>query len=140
MSRKSARQKLPSDDSPCDTLQFPPQTAINMSTAIRRLRTMNDDVPASSSVRHALQIAFDRSHERTCPSLTGMAGAESAATRSNSFHNETSWKCPACQHPIRHSDANERPRLDTVYRCHVCRLELIVDSRSGKLTTAPPRI
>ena len=47
------------------------------------------------------------------------------------------WKCPACQMQIAHyGDAPEPWR---VYRCHVCRLELILDEGSQKLTLAPLR-
>jgi hypothetical protein len=45
------------------------------------------------------------------------------------------WRCPACQTPIRHDEDAPRPR--TVYRCHVCRLELILDESTHKLTVAP---
>jgi hypothetical protein len=38
------------------------------------------------------------------------------------------WRCPACQIQIRHT-----------YRGHVCRLELILDERAGRLTVAPLR-
>ena len=49
------------------------------------------------------------------------------------------WKCPACRVPIRHSEAEERPRADAMYRCHICRLELVLDERDGRLTVAPMR-
>jgi hypothetical protein len=45
------------------------------------------------------------------------------------------WRCPACQTPIRHDEDAPRPR--TIYRCHVCRLELILDETTHKLTVAP---
>jgi hypothetical protein len=47
------------------------------------------------------------------------------------------WRCPACHLPIRHNDLEERPRLDARYRCHICRLELVVDPRTNKLVVAP---
>jgi hypothetical protein len=47
------------------------------------------------------------------------------------------WKCPACSEQIRHNPEEQAPRHSVVYRCHICRLELIVDARSGKLTLAP---
>ncbi len=47
------------------------------------------------------------------------------------------WLCPACRLPIRHSDVEHDPRLGTVYRCHVCRLELIVDPVTRTLALAP---
>jgi hypothetical protein len=45
------------------------------------------------------------------------------------------WKCPACQTQIAHNGDAPEPRR--VYRCHVCRLELILDEGSQKLTLAP---
>lgn len=49
------------------------------------------------------------------------------------------WKCPACQMPIRHSDDEAAPRPGVRYRCHVCRLELVLDRETDKLTEAPSR-
>ncbi|HJZ72566.1 MAG TPA: hypothetical protein VKE51_12565 [Vicinamibacterales bacterium] len=49
------------------------------------------------------------------------------------------WKCPACHIQIRHSDAEERPRVKSVYRCHVCRLELILDEVTNRLVLASER-
>jgi hypothetical protein len=43
------------------------------------------------------------------------------------------WRCPACQEQIRHSEIEAEPRFGVVYRCHVCRLELVRDRISGKL-------
>jgi len=45
------------------------------------------------------------------------------------------WKCPACQTEIRHDGDVPTPRR--VYRCHVCRLELVIDGSTEKLTVAP---
>jgi hypothetical protein len=45
------------------------------------------------------------------------------------------WTCPACRTTIQHTE--EQPRPGTIYRCHVCRLELVVDTELGKLTLAP---
>ncbi len=47
------------------------------------------------------------------------------------------WTCPACHMHIRHSDVEELPRPGVLYRCHVCRLELIVDPRTERLTVRP---
>jgi predicted SprT family Zn-dependent metalloprotease len=47
------------------------------------------------------------------------------------------WRCPACQTQIRHSPLEERPRLDTIYRCLICRLELVLDQKTDRLTLAP---
>jgi rubredoxin len=44
------------------------------------------------------------------------------------------WRCPACGIPIHHSDAETVPRRGVRYRCHVCRLELVVDPHDEKLT------
>jgi hypothetical protein len=38
---------------------------------------------------------------------------------------------------IRHSDVEKLPRPGVLYRCHVCRLELIVDPRTERLTVSP---
>ena len=45
------------------------------------------------------------------------------------------WKCPACQTQIAHN--GDAPEPKRVYRCHVCRLELILDETTQKLTLAP---
>jgi hypothetical protein len=45
------------------------------------------------------------------------------------------WKCPACQTAIRYD--GDMPTRRRVYRCHVCRLELVLDDRSEKMTVAP---
>ncbi len=47
------------------------------------------------------------------------------------------WKCPACHEPIRHSEAEVRPRVEARYRCHICRLELVLDPQIDKLAVAP---
>jgi hypothetical protein len=47
------------------------------------------------------------------------------------------WKCPACQTPITHDPAIPVPSPSTIYRCHVCRLELVVDPITNKLALAP---
>ena len=45
------------------------------------------------------------------------------------------WKCPACQTEIRYD--GDMPTHRRVYRCHVCRLELVLDEQSLKMTVAP---
>jgi len=47
------------------------------------------------------------------------------------------WKCPACQTQIAHN--GDAPEPKRVYRCHICRLELILDETTHKLTLAPLR-
>jgi rubredoxin len=47
------------------------------------------------------------------------------------------WRCPACGIQIRHSDLEPEPRRNVRYRCHICRLELVFDERTGKLIVAP---
>lgn len=47
------------------------------------------------------------------------------------------WRCPACQTVIAHESANTMPSPNIVYRCHVCRLELVVDLSTNKLALAP---
>ena len=49
------------------------------------------------------------------------------------------WTCPACRLAIRHSEHDDTPRTGVIYRCHVCRLELVVDITEGKMTLAPFR-
>ena len=49
------------------------------------------------------------------------------------------WKCPACHVAIRHSENESRPRPDAVYRCHICRLELVFNPRTEKMNVAPMR-
>lgn len=45
------------------------------------------------------------------------------------------WKCPACGIDIRHHE--DLPRPQAIYRCHICRLELVLDPDTNKLTVAP---
>jgi hypothetical protein len=45
------------------------------------------------------------------------------------------WTCPACRTTIQHTE--ETPRPDIVYRCHICRLELVADAERDRLTLAP---
>jgi hypothetical protein len=47
----------------------------------------------------------------------------------------TPWKCPACQTQIRHD--GDMPEPNRVYRCHVCRLELVLDGSTQTMTVAP---
>jgi rubredoxin len=51
----------------------------------------------------------------------------------------TRWKCPACQTFIEHDASTQLPRLGVIYRCHVCRLELIIDPITDKLVLTPMR-
>jgi rubredoxin len=46
------------------------------------------------------------------------------------------WKCPGCGTDIRRTE--ETPRPGVVYRCHICRLELVLDATSGRLMVAVP--
>jgi hypothetical protein len=45
------------------------------------------------------------------------------------------WKCPACQTQIFHE--GDGPQPGQIYRCHICRLELILDEALQQLTVAP---
>jgi len=45
------------------------------------------------------------------------------------------WTCPACRTAIRHD--GDMPRPQTVYRCPVCHLELVLDDLRKRLTLAP---
>jgi len=44
------------------------------------------------------------------------------------------WKCPACQTQIRRE--SEAPQPGQIYRCHVCRLEVVLDEARQELTVA----
>ena len=45
------------------------------------------------------------------------------------------WKCPACHTAIQHQEPEPRPGV--VYRCNICRLELMVDMQTRNLALAP---
>jgi len=45
------------------------------------------------------------------------------------------WTCPACS--IHIELEQDRPLPKKVYRCHVCRLELVVDESIDKLVAVP---
>jgi hypothetical protein len=50
------------------------------------------------------------------------------------------WKCPACSTPIRQqliAAGHDAPRPGAVYRCGVCRLELVLDGDANRMTPAP---
>jgi hypothetical protein len=47
------------------------------------------------------------------------------------------WRCPACQTHIRHSETEATPRLGVIYRCHICRLELVIDDATQRLRVRP---
>jgi hypothetical protein len=45
------------------------------------------------------------------------------------------WKCPACQTQIRLD--GDAPQPGQIYRCHVCRVELVLNEALQQLTVAP---
>ena len=45
------------------------------------------------------------------------------------------WTCPACGTSIHHRNETVGQRM--TYRCAVCRLELVADADTGKMTVAP---
>jgi hypothetical protein len=45
------------------------------------------------------------------------------------------WRCPACGLTVQHSE--DIPRIDVIYRCHICRLDLVTDHQTGKMRLAP---
>jgi hypothetical protein len=47
------------------------------------------------------------------------------------------WRCPACETNIRRSEAEAAPRSGVIYRCHVCRLELLFDADTQRLAVRP---
>jgi hypothetical protein len=48
-----------------------------------------------------------------------------------------SWTCPACHNAIQYSEVETAPRPDLIYRCSVCRLELVVDPSHERMILAP---
>lgn len=50
------------------------------------------------------------------------------------------WKCPACSAPIRQqltAAGDEMPRPGVIYRCAICRLELIRNPDADQMIIAP---
>jgi len=47
------------------------------------------------------------------------------------------WKCPACYSQILHHEFEEQPSVGASYRCHICRLDLVLDPTGNRLTVAP---
>ena len=49
------------------------------------------------------------------------------------------WRCPACYTQIQRTvlDGDDRPRQGQHYRCHVCRLELVMNERTNALDVVP---
>ena len=45
------------------------------------------------------------------------------------------WTCPACNSEIHHEQ--DKPLSRIVYRCHACRLELVVDETRDILVVIP---
>jgi DNA-directed RNA polymerase subunit RPC12/RpoP len=46
------------------------------------------------------------------------------------------WTCPACRTRVQHT--SELPQPDRVYRCPVCRLDMLYDTLTGKMRPIPP--
>jgi hypothetical protein len=51
--------------------------------------------------------------------------------------NAMPWQCPACGSQIRHGESEIKPRPDDQYRCHYCRLELVLDPETDHLAATP---
>ena len=49
----------------------------------------------------------------------------------------TPWHCPVCKSIVRLRDVELRPRLGERYRCHVCRLELLLNEVTGLMEIVP---
>jgi len=45
------------------------------------------------------------------------------------------WKCPACETAMRHDGV--APESNRLYRCHVCRLELMLDEATNRMQVPP---
>ena len=46
------------------------------------------------------------------------------------------WRCPACRTHVQHT--TDDPRSDRIYRCPVCRLQMIFDPVAKKMRPVPP--
>ncbi len=47
------------------------------------------------------------------------------------------WLCPACSTVIGHHSSEDRPRPGSIYRCPVCRLELVGSRDTTGFSVAP---
>ena len=47
------------------------------------------------------------------------------------------WRCPACRTEIQHNALDRLPDPKHDYRCHVCRIDLRFDTRTGHMIPAP---
>ena len=50
------------------------------------------------------------------------------------------WKCPACSSPIRReliAAGNDAPKPERVYRCAICRLDLVLSGGGTHMIVAP---
>jgi hypothetical protein len=47
------------------------------------------------------------------------------------------WRCPVCDITIEHSRFVHRPKLGVRYRCHICRLELVLNTATDWLEVEP---
>jgi hypothetical protein len=47
------------------------------------------------------------------------------------------WRCPACSSSIRLGALEDAPLPGRIYRCNVCRLELVLSATTDQLIVAP---
>jgi hypothetical protein len=50
------------------------------------------------------------------------------------------WKCPACRTPIRReliAAGDDAPKPGRIYRCGVCRLDLMLHNKGTHMVVAP---
>ena len=50
------------------------------------------------------------------------------------------WKCPACSSPIRGeliAAGHDVPEPDRIYRCAICRLDLVLSADGTRMIVAP---
>ena len=45
------------------------------------------------------------------------------------------WTCPSCRRQINEDGQHTAPQPNVIYRCYVCRLDLVLDTKHSKLTT-----
>ena len=65
--------------------------------------------------------------------VRAIEGLQPAPTALEEVTCNMPWTCPSCHSLIRHEADEMLPRQGVVYRCHVCRLDLVVDATLRRL-------
>lgn len=48
------------------------------------------------------------------------------------------WTCPSCREQLRHDRKYAKPHFGVIYRCYVCRLNLVFNPKEQRLVASPP--